>query len=305
MKAESQDRFFTEYLMKLESRLIQEKHQLDLMETELDRNCQIYRQRVSAPRPEPVKSEPIQAENRSVQFLPQQGPQQGPPQAFPQGAFSAGTVLPQTSFAPFYQQPQAEPQRQKNHEFTIGINVFGTIGVLFVLAALILLGINYVGSLVWELGLYALGLLVWGVAEFVVKKRNRTIAMIFSSLGISSLYVTTMVNFLYLHNFNALAAILITTAITVAVMFVSRREDAGILRIICIGACLVSFLSMDTLHMASDMELLIYMVMILIVQLLGIFLPVKKWGYGIAIGQMAGAAAFAWLFAISTIPPRK
>lgn len=59
---------------------------------------------------------------------------------------------------------------------------------------------------------------------------------------------------------------------------------------------------MDTLHMVSDVELLIYMVMILLVQLMGIFLPVKKWAYGIAIGQMAGAAVFAWIFALSTIP---
>ncbi len=54
--------------------------------------------------------------------------------------------------------------------------------------------------------------------------------------------------------------------------------------------------------MISDVELLIYMVMIVAVQLLGIFLPVKKWAYGIAIGQMSGAAVFAWIFAIFAVP---
>lgn len=318
LKAESQDHFFTEYLVKLDSRLIKEKYQLDLIESELERNCLIYQQRMSAAESASAAPESVQTEQPQVVAAEQtQAPAAEPPEqvrsaaapvfsletAHTHGTFSSGTILQQTPPPQPGPQPQGESQQRKNHEFTVGINVFGTIGVLFVLAALILLGINYMGSLVKELGLYVLGLLVWGVAEFVVKKKNQTISMIFSSLGIGSLYVTTMVNFLYLHNFNALVTILITTTITVAVMFVSRNKDAGILRIICIGACMVSFLMMDTLHMASDMELLIYMVMILIVQLLGIFLPVKKWAYGIAVGQLAGAALFAWNFAISTIPP--
>lgn len=369
LKEESQDLFFTEYLVKLDSRLVQEKHQLDLLETELDRNCQIYRQRQTSVEAA-VGNQTIQeehsremAQNMSAadiqenQTVPTMDSQENhivstmntqkeaqtvsaadtheTAQASPsigtqtvdraivlqdkdqktarpeigrnQGTYSAGNISRQAVFSQMYIQPgvstksQTASRPKKNHEFTIGINVFGTIGVLFVLAALILLGINYMGSLVKEMGLYVLGLLVWGVAEFVIKKKSQILSMFFSSLGIGCLYVTTMVNFLYLHNFSGLVTILITTLITVVVMFVSRKKDAGILRIICIGACMVSFLMMDTLHMVSDVELLIYMVMIVVVQLLGIFLPVKKWAYGIAIGQMAGAAAFAWLFAISTV----
>ena len=354
LKKESQDHFFTEYLVKLESSLIQEKHRLDLTETELERNLRIYQQRLKAAEP---AGEPQGASADMTQIAPEGN--------HAVGAFSAGTIGGQTASSPIYSQPegahqpadvpqsqgmsqsqtapqfqgtpqfqtapqfqgtpqfqaapqfqgtprfQAAPQPQeasqpqRNHEFTIGINVFGTIGVLFVLAALILLGINYMGSLVKELGLYVLGLLVWGIAEFAVKRKSQILSMIFSSLGIGSLYVTTMVNYLYLHNFNSLITILITVFITVVVMLVSRKKDAGILRIICLGACMVSFLMMDTLHMVSDTELLIYMVMIALVQLLGIFLPVKKWAYGIAIGQIVGTALFAWFFAIGTIPPEQ
>lgn len=339
LKGESQDRFFTEYLMKLDGCLIEEKHRLDMMEMQLEQNCQIYRQRLAAadaaawseaeravPRAdtqEMNQTAPVSdtQENSRIpslsdtlamdQAVGSQETAQGaarPGADRSQGTYSAGIIPPQTVFSQTYVHPQtpmrsqADSQPQKNHEFTIGINVFGTIGVLFVLAALILLGINYMGSLVRELGLYVLGLLVWGVAEFAVKKKSPILSMIFSSLGIGSLYVTTMVNFLYLHNFSGLVTILITTFITVVVMFVSRKKDAGILRIICIGACMVSFLMMDTLHIVSDVELLIYMVMIVVVQLLGIFLPVKKWAYGIAIGQMAGTAFFTWIFAIFTVP---
>lgn len=317
LKAESRDGFFSEYLVKLDHRLIQEKYQLDLIEVELERNFQIYQQRMSAVETasagpvgaastsaEPAATAPTSAEPAGSMSASASLELIGNPAANTYGTFSAGTIWQQTPPPPG-PQSHVEPGQRKNHEFTIGINVFGTIGVLFVLAAMILLGINYMSSLVKELGLYVLGLLVWGAAEFVVRKRNQAIAMIFSSLGVASLYVTTMVNFLYLHNFNSLVTILITTVITVAVLLVSRNKDAGILRIICIGACMVSFLTMDTLHMAGDMELLIYMTMILIVQLLGILLPVKKWAYGIAIGQMAGAAVFAWIFAISTIPPEE
>ncbi len=351
LKGESKDRFFTEYLMQLDSSLIQEKHRLDMMETQLDQNCQIYRQRMAAA-DRAVKSETLRAVpaadkqemNQAVPAGDTQEVNQAVPAADTQGmnqilppidtrniaqavvspvtaeravqpgvnpsqdTYSGSNVSRQAAFSQTYMHPQtptqsrADFQTKKNREFAIGINVFGTIGVLFVLAALILLGINYMGSLVKELGLYVLGLLVWCVAEFVVKKKSQILSMFFSSLGIGSLYVTTMVNFLYLHNFSGLVTILITTFITVVVMFVSRKKDAGILRIICIGACMVSFLMMDIRHMISDVELLIYMVMIVAVQLLGIFLPVKKWAYGIAIGQMAGAAVFAWIFAIFAVP---
>ncbi len=358
LRAESRDHYFTEYLMKLDRRLIQEKYQLDLMETELERSCRIYRQRMASedmvmpgvenasnttsgesraaaagavmsgtseiaadttseepraaatgevmPGTWETASDTAPEESRTTpptetQNIVRAGIQPGGGQAF--GTYSTGNFSRQEVPYPLYPQPQVAPKPRKNHEFTIGINVFGSIGVLFLLAALILLGINYMSSMVKMMGLYALGLLVWGVAEFILKKKNRTLSMIFSALGIGSLYVTTMVNFLYLHNFSGLVTICITTLVTVALMIVSRKKDAGILRIICTGACMVSFLMMDTLHMASDVELLVYMGMIVLVQLLGIFLPVKQWAYGIAIGQMAGTAFFAWRFAIGTIPP--
>ncbi len=388
LKGESQDRFFSEYLVRFDNCLIQEKHRLDLLETELDQNCRIYRQRVAAvntaigdqvPRtsahPEAARTDAggnaamppagMPEESRtdalgSAAGMPEAaradagGNAAVPPAGMPEesrtdagsaavmpgaGRADAGenaelagtrqaTAMSETArnqsarvqnpawqmaFPQMQPQPyrgaQAVSEAGKDHEFTIGIHVFGTIGVLFMLAALILLGVNYMSSLVWEMGLYVLGLLIWAVAEFVIGKKSPILSVIISSLGIGSLYVTTLVNFLYLHNFNGLAAILITTFITVLVLIVSRKKDAGILRIVCIGACMISFLLMDVLHRASDTELLIYMVMIVVVQLLSIFLPVKKWAYGIALGQMAGTAffawIFAWMFAISTISTRQ
>lgn len=290
LKAESRDPFFTEYLGKFDQRLIQQRYQMDLMEMELERSCQKYEQRMAS----------VGAMSQAASQGVPQPTAWATPQGTSQPAFQA---VPQEIFRPVLEDiPQEPPRPQKNHEFTVGINVFGTIGVLFVLAALILLGMNYMGSLVRELGLYAVGLLVWGIAEFFLKKKSRTLSMIFTSLGIGSLYVTTMVNYLYLHNFNGMATILITAFITVAVMLVSRKKDAGILRIICTGACMVSFLMMG-MRIDSDVELLIYMVMIVLVQLLGIFLPVKKWAYGIAVGQMAGTALLAWFLAAGLVHP--
>lgn len=343
LKGESQDRFFSEYLVRFDNCLIQEKHRLDLLETELDQNCRIYRQRVAAvntaigdqvPRtsahPEaartdaggnvavppagmPEESRTDAAGNAAVMPGESRTDAAGMPEAARNQSARVQNPAWQMAFPQMQPQPyrgaQAASEAGKDHEFTIGIHVFGTIGVLFMLAALILLGVNYMSSLVWEMGLYVLGLLIWAVAEFVIGKKSPILSVIISSLGIGSLYVTTLVNFLYLHNFNGLAAILITTFITVLVLIVSRKKDAGILRIVCIGACMISFLLMDVLHRASDTELLIYMVMIVVVQLLSIFLPVKKWAYGIALGQMAGTAffawIFAWMFAISTISTRQ
>ena len=314
LKAESRDRYFTEYLVKFDGRLIQEKHQLDLMEAELERSCCLYQQRMAsadAPTPQHMASADAPTPQRMAsadastpqRMVSEDASTPRTEMSQNQDTYSTGSIPTQNpAFQPNISS-QAVQKSRKNHEFTVGIGVFATIGILFVLAALILLGINYMNTMVKEIGLYAVGLLVWGVAEFGLKKRNQTLSMIFASLGIGSLYVTTMVNFLYWGNFSGLVTILITTFITVVVMFVSRKKDAGILRIICIGACMISFLMMDTLHMTSDVELLIYMGMILLVQLLGIFLPVKKWAYGIALGQIAGAALFTWILSIGTVSP--
>lgn len=304
LKAESQDHYFTEYLSKFDSRLIQEKHNLDLLELELGRSCQLYRQRMGeagANRPQMNAGQQPFSQAEPFRAEPQGETKLVPPQIY--GTYSAGSAPQQTAD---FRQPQKEqqPAGNKTREFIVGISVFGTIGVLFMLAALILLGINYMNDIVKAAALYAVSLLVWGAAEFGLKKKSRILSMIFSALGIGSLYVTTMVNFFYLENFNGLAAILVTVLITVAVMIVSRKKDAGILRIICIGACMISFLMIvNTLGQISDWELLVYMVMILLVQLLGILLPVKKWAYGIGIGQIVGAAVFAFWFAARMIYP--
>lgn len=314
LKAESQDHYFTEYLSKFDSRLIQEKHQLDLLETELERSSQLYRKRMeeagtaqasmNAGQETPKRETPASAiPTQTVQprTEAQKAIQPVPSQVC--GTYSAGSIPQQTAVL---QQPRKDQRSARNHEYAVGIGVFGTIGVLFVLAALILLGINYMNDIVKAVGLYAMGLLVWVGAEFGLKKRSQVLSLILSSLGIGSLYVTTMVNFLYLGSFNGLATILITVLITVAVMIISRKKDAGILRIICIGACMISFLLIvDTLDMVSDGELLIYMVMILLIQLLGILLPVKKWAYGIGMGQIVGAAVFAFCFATWMIHPEQ
>lgn len=304
LKAESRDHYFTEYLSKFDNRLIQEKHNLDLLELELERSCQLYRQRMEeagADRPQMPAGQESLSQAEPFRAEPQGETKPVPPQIY--GTYSAGSAPQQTAA---FRQPQKDqrPAGNKTREFTVGISVFGTIGVLFVLAALILLGINYMNDIVKAAALYAVSLLVWGAAEFGLKKKSRILSMIFSALGIGSLYVTTMVNFFYLENFNGLAAILITVLITVAVMLVSRKKDAGILRIICIGACMISFLMIvNTLDQVSDWELLVYMAMILLVQLLGILLPVKKWAYGIGIGQIVGAAVFAFWFAAGMIYP--
>ena len=100
LKEESQDRLFTEYLVKLESSLIQEKHQLDLIEAGLERNLRIYQQRmgtaesVSRPQVPGADMPQVQPETENV-F----------------GAFSEGTVARQTP-STLYLQCQAPSQYQ-------------------------------------------------------------------------------------------------------------------------------------------------------------------------------------------------
>lgn len=230
LKEASQDPLFTDYLKKLDNRLIQEKYQLDLLRTDLERSYQLYLKRRNPEQTgEMTEADRVQQTQESDSLAGQinEALQNVPrPQTPPEPPYGAAQTFGQ---APVYQTPPVKAAK-KDKEFVIGIGVFSVIGVFFVLAAFVMLGMYFMNGFVKGMLLYAIAVAVWLVSEFVVRKRSYRLSITLTSIGIAGLYISTLVNYLYLENFNELVAGIVLVAVTLVVFLVNRKKTLGIIQ---------------------------------------------------------------------------
>ena len=78
--------------------------------------------------------------------------------------------------------------------------------------------------------LYAMAVAVWLVSELFVRKRSNVLSVTLSSIGIAGLYIATLVNYLYLQNFNELAAGIALVVVTLVVCLANRKKSLGIIQ---------------------------------------------------------------------------
>ena len=91
---------------------------------------------------------------------------------------------------------------KKEAEFKVGIHVFGVLGAVFVLIALIIFGFNYLNSLWQGICLYGAALVLIALSETALRCRMPFFAHVITGIGIGGIYVADMVNYLVLHNLN-------------------------------------------------------------------------------------------------------
>lgn len=164
------------------------------------------------------------------------------------------------------------PVKQKDTvEFKIGAGIFSTVGAVFVLAAFVIFGFNFLEGIWQGLCLYAASLVVILFSELLVRKISRPFSLVITGIGISSLFISTVINYLVLKNINGLVASLITLAIAAFSILFSRKKDATSIRLISIFGCYISFLPIKGFD--SEVSFLIMTGMLLIINLASILLP--------------------------------
>ncbi len=222
LKSLSKDVYFTEYLQNLNNRLIQEKYQMDLIKSELERSYQMYLKRVEESKENLVNGESA----KTVNDKPQDTLQENVENAMKAQNEKVGQV-------PLYEIEQIRTEQKKvkkNKEFTVGIGVFSFVGVFFVLAAFVMLGMYFADGLAKGLLMYAMAVAVWLISELFVRKLNNVLSVTFSSIGIAGLYISTLVNYLHLQNFNELIAGILLIVVTLLVFLVNRKKSLGIIQ---------------------------------------------------------------------------
>lgn len=285
-RQEVQEKAFLDYLKKMEEALCREQVKIDDLAANLQQNYEVYLKRqettvavtdVAAPdvaaaiQEEPVKAEAAtelpasetSAEQDSVEDVLVAEP-------FP--------VMEEVALAPAKMSPKQEiynrPAKKTDMEFGIGAVVLSIVGALFIIAALVIFGLNFMDNLQQGIFFYVLAGVVIAFSEFVLRKHLERFAQAVTGIGVCVLYTATILNYLYLHTMNSAAALIATVAVSVFALLLSRKRESASLRMIGILGCYISLMPLEKFE--SQMEFIIPCVILLIVNTIYLLLPVSR-----------------------------
>ncbi len=257
----SNDPIFTQYIQQLIPRIQKQPQYVEQLQAELDKSVEYWhqRQQLNAARAERAATEQAQ---ETVQPLAQETPQ-----GQPTGQFTAQKLAEPV--------PQ-EPKKKQNAEYLVATIALSVVGGIFILTALVLMGMYFMNGWVKGISLYVVSLGVVLLAELLLRKKLPKLAQIFSAIGMAALYLSTMINTVFLHNFGMIPTAVIIAVITVGTVLLSKKRDSLIHRLLGIAACWLCTYPMFASEGFTEAEALLVFTLILILSVLCACVPVKR-----------------------------
>lgn len=304
LQEKTDDFYFIEYLQRMKKRLTFQKCQVEQLEEELEHNYQIYLQKHSLPQNQnafPVQKEvfiqnqntfPVQKEtflqNPNILPIQNEGLAQNKPfiQQKPKD-----TIIKKKPEDIMIKKNTEDTITKKNTEFTIAMTAFGIIGVFFILTAFVMFGINFMNGVVRGISLYVIAAVFLIVSEGFVYRKSSKMGTIISAIGIGGLFLSTILNMVYLHNFNMITGFLILMVIAAGTIGISWKRDSWILRLLGIIVCYLSFLPI--LKVMLPKEFLGLTVMLCIINIVCCLLPIQKAALETGIVHMFANVVFS------------
>ncbi|MBR1770483.1 MAG: DUF2339 domain-containing protein [Lachnospiraceae bacterium] len=312
----SRDPAFTEYLNYMQNIVSGEEMRVEQMRGDLEKQFQVYQRNMQQMAAQQAAPQPVTAQSMAV---PTAQPAEAPMQqatmqstAVPtaqtaetpmQQATMQSTAVPaaQTAETPV-QKPAAQPAPaprtpRRNAEFAIGGAVLSIVGSVFILTAMVLFGMYFMEGLMKGILLYVACAVIMALAEFVLYKRWPRLGMTISAIGITGLYISTLVNYLVLHNFNEWIGLLIPVVITLFVVALSRKRDAVAYRLI--GMFAMNLCLLQVFHEKSSaggflpIELAMVTAIWLLANVMCLVVPMKRAYTAVNIVHMAISTLFA------------
>ena len=264
-RKEVKEAAFLDYLKKMEETLCREQVKLDDLASNLHYNYEVYLKRSGESVPMSQSAE----ESQSVVSVANESVEDKTVE---------DVLVPEPSFdmvVPVEEKklPSA-PVKKKDMEFGVGAVVLSIIGALFIIAALVIFGLNFMDNLQQGIFFYVLAGVVIAFSEFVLRKHLERFAQAVTGIGICVLYTATILNYLYLHTMNSVVALVLTVAVSVFALLLSRQRESASLRMIGILGCYVSLMPLDEFQ--SQTEFIIPCVILLIVNVIYLLLPVES-----------------------------
>ncbi len=258
MLRESNDPGFSHYLCGVRQKAIDEQHAIDLLSLELENNYQIFKRNQ-------------QRKIAHVYLVPQ------------------ATVEARPVFAS--NEATKQKKNENTVEFKIGAGLFSVIGILFILVSFVMLGMTVMDNLIRGICLYGISIIIMLVSEQLLRKRLKKFAEGITGLSICGLYASTMLNYMYYHNFNSIVSMIIAVAITVFAILISRKKESVVIQVVAFLGCYISFIPMGGFR--EEMELLTIAVIIFMVNLMVLCLPSKELKNVVHITHMIANTVFS------------
>lgn len=256
----SKEKEFTDYLSQLSQRIIQQKYQTDLLQEELNRSYQMYLTRQCIAEPAvPVVPKPEQLQQTYTTYA---------------------------------------PVKKNRTEFAIGAVLLSIVGGAFILTALVMLGINYMNGFVKGMCLYGICAALILVSEMFVYRHFKPLGSTLTAIGICGLYLSTVINYLALHNFSAWVALALTVGSMIFVIVLSRKRDSVVYRVLGMIACYLCFLPLQ--REITSVEYFVMVGIIFVVNIMCAAIPVKKYFAQVNIVHVLANTFFTVCFLVRT-----
>lgn len=166
----------------------------------------------------------------------------------------------------------AQPELKiKSVEFKIGIHVFSLIGALFILAAFVTFGFYFLKGAFQGICIYMAAFALVLFSELFLRRKMQKFAGVITGIGIGCLYAANIVNYLVLHLVNGIIAVLLTLLIAAATIWLSRKRDSVVIRLIGLIGCYVCLYPIHGFE--TELSFFVLTVILFIVNVAGVLFP--------------------------------
>ena len=285
---QSKEQAFTDYLRYMQNSIYDAENRVLFLSADLEKQYQVYqanqqKQGAQAQQPAQVQ-QPVQAQQPAQVQQPVQAQQPVRPEA-----------------------PKKEKPK-KNVEYAVGTAVLGIVGSAFILTAMVLLGMYFLEGFLKGVLLYVASIVVMVLSETLLYKKFQRLSMLFSAIGMAGLYISTLVNYIALGNFNEWTAIAVTTGITAFIIILSRKRDALSYRILGMIAMYCCFFIALWEKQNGDglmpMQVVTVGVMMFVVHIMCMAVPVKRARTAMDIVQLSLNALFSYVVYTELMEPQ-
>ena len=188
------------------------------------------------------------------------------------------------AFDPYTGQPLNRPVRNttasstdtsKKTEFAVGAIVMSIIGSVFLLTGLVYFSINFLDTFAQGMVMYLVCAIVLGVSEFVIRRIVPKLSAVFTAIGLSGVFLTTVVNYKSLDNLNLPVTAIILGICAVLVCIFGYIRKSQLYSIIGFLAAFVSSIAIAS--RVSPTEYIVITLCTLIISSLWLIFPVEKY----------------------------
>ena len=166
----------------------------------------------------------------------------------------------------------AQPElKTKSVEFKIGIHVFSLIGALFILAAFVTFGFYFLKGAFQGICIYMAAFALVLFSELFLRRKMQKFAGVITGIGIGCLDAANIVNYLVLHLVNGIIAVLLTLLIAAATIWLSRKRDSVVIRLIGLIGCYVCLYPIHGFE--TELSFFVLTVILFIVNVAGVLFP--------------------------------